>query len=49
MFYIMGCAYGEVETEERWKKTAIEQNVARYHPKTGKFEWTVYVSAKGEQ
>lgn len=41
MFFMLGSAYGEINTEERWKKTVIERNLARYHPKTGKFEWIV--------
>lgn len=30
-----------VMSDLRWRNDCIKRNVARYHPQTGKWEWTV--------
>lgn len=39
--WIGGFVFGEARQIERWRAACTKRNVARYHPQTGKWEWTV--------
>lgn len=38
---LVGMIYGCFISGSYWRNDCIKHNVARYHPQTGKWEWTV--------
>ena len=38
---LLAVILGSVITEGRFKREAVERGVARYHPVTGEWEWSV--------
>ena len=41
LFWYHGARTASRWTNREWQESAIARDVARYHPKTGKWEWTV--------
>lgn len=38
---LVGVIYGCFISIKYWRIDCIKRNVARYHPQTGKWEWTI--------